>query len=117
MKLNETDTQILRHIVNYCDEIETTVKTFGQDEKIFKGNFIYRNAVSMPILQIGELANHLSDEFVSTYAEIPWRSIVGMRNRFAHGYQVMDLAEIWHTATNDIPMLNSYCKKLLSTES
>ena len=27
----------------------------------------YRNAVTMPILQIGELANHLSDEFKQTH--------------------------------------------------
>lgn len=113
MKLNDSDRQILHHIIRYCDEVLETVDTFGADEQIFLNSFIYRNAVSMPILQIGELANHLSDNFTHTYSEMPWRAIVGMRNRFAHGYQVMDVNEIWHTASNDIPALKQYCCKIL----
>ena len=31
----------------------------------------YRNVITMPILQIGELANHLSNEFKQTYRQIP----------------------------------------------
>ncbi len=116
MSLSESDVQILRHIANYCKEIIDTIKVFGNDENTFCESFIYRNAVSMPILQIGELANHLSEEFIAEHNEIPWRAIVGMRNRFAHGYQVMDVSEIWHTATQDILMLEKYCTRILERE-
>ena len=105
MRENDRDAQILRHIVHYCDEIAATIEMFGDDKQAFIDNFVYRNAVSMPILQIGELSNHLSDAFIKNHAEMPWRSIIGMRNRFAHGYQIMDISEIWHTATRDIPAL------------
>ena len=35
----------------------------------------YRNAVTMPILQIGELANHLSEEFKQQNKQIPWNGM------------------------------------------
>ena len=85
MSLKDTDAQILQHIVNYCNEVEVTIISFGADDKKFLKNFIYRNAVSMPILQIGELVNHLSADFKSLHPEISWRAIVGKRNHFAHG--------------------------------
>lgn len=43
----------------------------------FMQSSTYRNAVTMPILQIGELANRLSDEFKRSYPEIPWNEIRG----------------------------------------
>lgn len=115
MKLSDTDLQILQHILRYCDEVLATVEMFGADKQEFLQNFIYRNAVSMPILQVGELANHLSTDFIKVHSEIPWRAIVGMRNRFAHGYQVMNLDEIWFTATTDIPALRQYCRKIIDS--
>lgn len=113
MKLKDSDAQILQHIVNYCNQIKATIDLFGDDEKIFLQNFIYRNAVSMPVLQIGELVNHLSTDFTAEYNQIAWREIVGMRNHFAHGYQIMNFSEVWNTAINDVPMLNSFCKNIL----
>ena len=113
MRVNDIDIQILQHILNYCVEIEVTIKTFGEDENKFLNDFIYRNAVSMPILQIGELVNHLSKNFTDLYSEIPWRDIVGMRNHFAHGYQVVNFSEVWETAIKDIPELKAFCEDVL----
>ena len=113
MKINDRDIQILQHILNYCIEVEVTIKTFGEDENKFLNDFIYRNAISMPILQIGELVNHLSKDFTNLYVEMSWRDIVGMRNHFAHGYQVVDFSEVWETAIKDIPELKDFCESVL----
>ena len=45
--------------------------------------------------------------------EIPWNSIVGMRNRFAHGYNIMDDSKIWETVIVDIPILKEYCEAVV----
>ena len=113
MKLNERDLQILQHIERYCSEVASTIEKFGKDKELFIQDFVYRNAVSMPIFQIGELANHLSQDFLLHNKQIPWKSIVGMRNWFAHGYQAMDVSEIWSTATVDIPSLKVFCEKTM----
>ena len=68
----------------------------------------------MCVLQIGELANGLSDEFrEETKGEMPWGMIRGMRNWIAHAYAEMDESIIWETATNDIPGLLSFCNRII----
>ncbi|WP_396438018.1 DUF86 domain-containing protein, partial [Limnohabitans sp.] len=39
------------------------------------------------------------------HAEIPWRSMRGMRNRIAHGYFDIDLAVVWGTLQTALPTL------------
>jgi uncharacterized protein with HEPN domain len=36
---------------------------------------------------------------------IPWRNIVGIRNRLIHGYFEWNLDVIWVTLTSDLPRL------------
>jgi len=59
----------------------------------------------MSLLNIGELANHLSIEFKSAYPEVPWKNMTGMRNFAAHGYHTMNLDTIRNTAQTSIPEL------------
>lgn len=54
---------------------------------------------------IGEAASRLSDETRSAYSEIPWKAIVGMRNRLIHGYFDVDTEVVWKTVTQEIPVL------------
>ena len=56
-KLNRILT-VLIHMRKYCNEIIETNEKFGNDFNEFETNHIYRNSVSMAILQIGELINH-----------------------------------------------------------
>lgn len=113
MRVNHKDGQILQHIIIYCNEIDSTIKQFGKFKRTFETDYIYRNAVSMPILQIGELAKRLSDDFLKESTDIPWRAIKGMRNMFAHEYNSMNIDKIWETATKDVPILNKKCKQIL----
>lgn len=115
-KLSVHDASIIRHILKYCGEIEDTLAFFGDDERIFMGNAIFRNAVSMPIQQIGELAKHLSNEFIEAHPEIAWRQVKGMRDWFAHQYIKMDIAVIWTVAKEDLPPLKAFFEKILATK-
>ena len=106
------DEQRLRHIIAYCDEIAGFIARFGDDYEVFVSDRAYFNAVTMCILQIGELAGGLSEEFrEATRSEMPWGSVRGMRNLLAHNYGNADEATVWETAKNDIPFLKSFCEK------
>ena len=35
---------------------------------------------------IGEAANHLDAEIINSNPEVPWPSVIGMRNNLIHGY-------------------------------
>ncbi len=108
-----SDVQRLRHIRRYCEDVEGYLKRFGDFEN-FKNDRAYYSAVCMAILQIGELANGLSDEFRDeTKERAPWALIRGMRNWVAHAYNELDEEIIWDTACNSMPTLRRFCDDAL----
>ena len=112
--MTDRDRTIVHKMLRYCRQIEETHRQFREDSALFfseEEGFIYRNAVSMPILQIGELAKNLSDGFRIENDAIPWRAIMGMRDIFAHHYGSVDYSELWHTSHEDIKALKTYLEQ------
>ncbi len=107
------DISIIRHILRYCGEVQEAIDLFGDDKQVFVRNAVYRNAVATPIEQIGELAKHLSESFVTAHPEIPWKAIKGMRTWFAHQYLNMDQEIIWMVMHENIPTLKAFCEQIL----
>ena len=116
MKAPDRDLRLLKHIVSYCEQIDMAVERFGASYSIFAADPVYRNAVSLCILQIGELVSNLSDAFRQEHPAIPWRQIKLMRNIVAHRYGTVDHAITWDVVEHDIPLLKSYCEGLLQQD-
>ena len=79
MKENKKDAVIADKILRYCEEIAKTHEVFNNDKDLFfnkKNGFIYRNAITMPILQIGELVKNFSEEFTAKYNSMTWNTSV-----------------------------------------
>ena len=113
--MNKGDMQRLSHIRVHCEDIAGFIERFGMDFDTFTGDRAYFNAVSMCVLQIGELANGLSEEYrEETKKRMPWGMIRGMRNWLAHAYAEIDEEIIWETAVNDIPKLLNFCNAELN---
>ena len=51
----------------------------------------------------GEAATGLSEAFKEKHPDIPWRSVIGTRNRLIHGYFDVDLDIVWNIVTRDLP--------------
>jgi len=68
----------------------------------------------MSLLQIGVLANHLLDDFISSYNDIPWRKIIALRNIVVHGYGELNINILWDTIKNDIPILEKKLYTILN---
>ena len=110
----ENNKDVIEHIYKHCQTINDAIRCFGNSYESFCENVHYRNDVSMCLLQIGELAKHLSDDFIDfTKNEIPWKQIRCMRNMFAHAYGSMKIDEIWTTIIEDIPILVDFCNRQL----
>ncbi|MDR3234211.1 MAG: DUF86 domain-containing protein [Planctomycetaceae bacterium] len=112
--MNERDKTVLIKLLQYIQEIEETIERFDTDLQTFKSDFVVKNALSMSLLQIGELAAHLTDEFRHRHPDLPWRDIVAVRNRAAHGYNSMDLELVWGMIQNRIPELKTFCENILA---
>ena len=52
---------------------------------------------------MGEAANNISPSSQARYPQIPWREIVGMRNRIVHAYFDVDLDIVWRVIKDDLP--------------
>jgi uncharacterized protein with HEPN domain len=65
---------------------------------------------------IGEAANKVTPEFRAKYSQIPWKSIVEMRNRLIHGYYDIDLNIVWITVVNEIPSLHRELGSIIGIE-
>ena len=113
MSVSERDRSIITHIASYCDQIYEAVDRFGNDFEVFEKDRIFRNSVSMCILQIGELVTILSDEFKDQYESVPWRQIKQMRNIVAHRYGTVDNSITWDVIQNDIPALKEFCETII----
>ncbi|HJU21003.1 MAG TPA: HepT-like ribonuclease domain-containing protein [Casimicrobiaceae bacterium] len=65
---------------------------------------------------LGEAAGKVSQETRSIGVDVPWSSIVSMRNRLIHGYFDIDTEIVWKTMTNEIPALLPALKALLDEQ-
>lgn len=117
MKPLDRNISILEHIVNYCEQIEETICRFGNSYDDFRADKIYRNAAAMCVLQIGELAGKLTDDFREKYPGAPWRQIKGMRNIVAHSYGTVDPETTWEILNEDIPAPKKYCVAIIEKNS
>lgn len=73
-------------------------------------------AVVRAIEIIGEAASQISAETRATHATIPWRAIVGMRNRLIHAYFDINTEIVWQTVTQEIPAFLPQLKALTTDE-
>ena len=77
----------------------------GVDKVAFDQDLKTQSAVLHQLMVIGEAVKRLSPEFREDHNEIPWSAIAGMRDHLIHGYDIVDMEEVWRTATVDVPSL------------
>ena len=111
--MRDRDTNILKHIVEYCKQIDHAIERFGDSFSIFRNDVEFRYACSMCILQIGELMRKLSEEAQLMSPTTPWREFKDIRNMYAHAYSKTSIARTWKTLKDDIPSLRSECERML----
>ena len=80
---------------------------------IFRPQFAIVRALEI----VGEAAARVTPPTRAAHPEIPWSAVVGMRNRPVHGYFDVDLAIVWRTATESLPVLIEALEKILTDES
>jgi uncharacterized protein with HEPN domain len=63
---------------------------------------------------IGEATSRISSELTDRYPLLPWRQVVGMRNRVVHDYFEIDLDILWVAVTTDVPQLADQIRSILT---
>ena len=65
---------------------------------------------------IGEAANGVSIGFQKNHPDIPWKKMIGLRNRLIHGYFDVNLDIVWDTVMEDLPPLVADLEKIIPEE-
>ena len=111
--MGKLDSVYLFHIRDSINKIlEYTLNT---DIESFKSNSMMQDAVIRQIEIIGEASSKLTKSFRDTNSQIPWKNIVGMRNKLIHDYFGVDVMAVWETVKNDIPTLKTNLDTIIST--
>jgi len=63
-------------------------------------------------IQISEHIKKLSLDFINEHPNIPWRDIIGLRNRIVHEYGNVDLDIIYDTVKEDIYTIKKLFKSI-----
>jgi len=77
----------------------------GLDRESFLADRKSQSAILHQLMILGEAAKRLSASLRDAVSDVPWSLIAGMRDHLIHGYQVVDLEEVWRTVDRDIPAL------------
>jgi uncharacterized protein with HEPN domain len=82
----------------------------------FESSELHQDAVLRSLEVVGEAARLVSQEFRDSHPNIPWTDIIGMRNRIIHEYFRVNLAAVWDTIQNDLPILIEQIEPLVPPE-
>ena len=102
----KNDTIYLRHILESVEKIERFYKKLGKSEE---GS----SSIERELITIGEAANKTAKEFKERYPEVPWRKIIGMRNRLIHNYTGINVITVWNVVEEDLPVLKNQIQIIL----
>lgn len=102
--------------INLIEKMSAGIKSpqdFGQS---ITGMTVFR-ACGMSIQYITEnfikIRNKVTADFFSSYKQVPWKAVFGMRNVIAHEYTDIDDEAVFNTIRNDMPVLKETAEKIL----
>lgn len=72
------------------------------------------DAILRNIELVGEAATHVPDSLREQAPDVPWRKIVGARNRIAHGYLGIAPETVWNIIDQQLPTLLPALQRLLN---
>lgn len=108
----QRDTAVLLDIVRAAQLILNFKD--GMNKSAFDADLKTQSAILHQLMVIGEATKRLSQPFRDNHPNIPWTLAAGMRDRLIHGYDTVDLDEVWHTVTVDIPALLAKVEPLIT---
>lgn len=100
-------------MIGFCERVLDY--TAGLDKDVFVAIPMTYDATLRNLELIGEAAVQVPETVRDAHPEIPWRAIIGTRNRLAHAYLHIDDDIIWTLIVDAVPELLAALRKLLET--
>ena len=104
----------LRHMLDAAAEALAFAR--GQTRASLDTNRMLTLSIVKDIEIIGEAAARVTEDSREALPQIPWSSIIAMRNRLIHAYFEVDLDRVWDTVTTDLPPLIASLEQIIASE-
>jgi len=105
------DKLALQGILESIVKIALYTKSVSTVEDLRNNELVF-DACLINLVNIGEMVNRLSDEFIEEHSAIEWHKIKALRNIIAHDYFGIDYDEIWSVINLHLPLLKQFIDKL-----
>ena len=105
------DRVYIEHMIDTANKAISFVAGLSRED--FDNNEQLKLAVTHLLQIIGEAARRVSLDFRESHPEIPWKAIVGMRNKVVHDYLNVDEDIVWDTVKQDLTPLILKLTRLL----
>ena len=112
--MREDDLIRLRHMLDAACEAVHFAE--GKSREDLDGDRLLALGLIKCIEIVGEAAANLSNECRQDLPAVPWKSVLGMRNRLVHAYFEIDLDVVWYTTTVSLPPLIRILEKAIRPE-
>lgn len=106
------DTIVLRHMLDNAEEAISISK--GRSRNDLDRDRLLALSLIKLVENIGEAANRVSIKVKDSHTEIPWKQIVGTRNRLIHGYDEIDYDILWHIISIELSPLVDQIREILA---
>ena len=105
------DEALLRDMLAHARLAVAAVADKGRGD--LDSDFVLAAALERFIEVIGEAASKVSTQPRAAAPQIPWRQVVGMRNRLVHGYASVDHDIVWDVVSDDLAGVIEALEELL----
>jgi uncharacterized protein with HEPN domain len=109
--MSRDDGVLLRHRLDYARKLNALARSRTRED--YDRDETLQAACRYWLQVIGEAARGLTPEFEQEHPDIPWRAMIGMRNRIVHDYLGIDDETVWKTVSERIPELTSALEALI----
>lgn len=113
--MRQDDLIRMRHIIDAATEALGFIRHRRREDLDHDRQLVWALVKAVEI--IGEAAAQLSDEARTQIPGIPWRNIIGMRNRLVHAYFDVNLDILWKTITDGLPPIIAELKRVIPEDN
>ena len=101
----------VEHILESIERVESFTSGITKDD--FNLSELIQSAVVRQIEIIGEATKNIPMSFRDKYPSIPWKEIVGTRDKMIHHYFAIDLNLTWEIIKVHLPKLKKDILKII----
>lgn len=109
----DRNAQRLFHLLEQAASVKRRIA--GLTKEDFLADSDKSELIQYSLMIMGEAVRAMDEAFKAAHPEIPWRSIVGMRNFIVHEYDDIDYDEIWKSASQDLPALTPRLERIYNS--